>query len=130
MFFAEVDKMVAEMPVGLWQAYLRIRAIDGMAPYLADTFANERFDFFNKELRGQKEQKPRWKRVLDATEGNVGEALGQLYVKQYFPAESKAAMEKLVDNLRESLKARMEHLDWMGAETKGHRTHVETGKGG
>ncbi len=117
-FFAEVDRMIGEVPVDQWQAYLRINAIDGMAPYLADTFANERFDFFNKTLRGQKEQKPRWKRVLDATEGNVGEALGQMYVKQYFPAESKAAMEKLVDNLRASLKARLEQLDWMSAETK------------
>ena len=117
-FFAEFDKMVADVPVEQWKAYLRIQAIDGMAPYLADTFANERFDFFSKELRGQKEQKPRWKRVLDATEGNVGEALGQIYVKEYFPAESKAAMEKLVDNLRGSLKARLEQLDWMSDETK------------
>jgi putative endopeptidase len=117
-FFAEFDKMVADVPAAEWQAYLRIHAIDGMAPYLADTFANERFDFYNKTLRGQKEQKPRWKRVLDATEGNVGQALGQLYVKQYFPAESKAAMEKLVDNLRASLKARLEKLDWMSDETK------------
>ena len=117
-FFAEFDRMVGDVPVAQWQAYLRVHAIDGMAPYLADTFADERFAFFNQTLRGQKEQKPRWKRVLDATEGNVGEALGQIYVKQYFPAESKAAMEKLVDNLRASLKARLEKLDWMSDETK------------
>jgi len=117
-FFAEFDKMIADVPVEDWQAYLRIHAIDGMAPYLADTFADERFDFFNKTLRGQQEQKDRWKRVMDAVEGSVGEALGQLYVKQYFPAESKAAMEKLVDNLRASLKSRLENLDWMSDETK------------
>jgi putative endopeptidase len=117
-FFAEFDKMVGDVPVEDWKAYLRIHAIDAMAPYLSDTFADERFDFFSRTLRGQKTQKPRWKRVLDATEGNVGEALGQLYVKQYFPAESKAAMEKLVDNLRASLKARLEKLDWMGDETR------------
>ena len=117
-FFAEFDRMVGDVPVAQWQAYLRIHAIDGMAPHLSDTFADEHFAFFNKEMRGQKEQKPRWKRVLDATEGNVGEALGQIYVKQYFPPESKAAMEKLVDNLRASLKARLEKLDWMSDETK------------
>jgi putative endopeptidase len=117
-FFAEVDKMVKDAPVAQWQAYLRTRLIDRMAPFLADSFSNEQFDFFGKTLRGQQEQKPRWKRVLGAAEGNVGEALGQLYVKQYFPAESKAAMEKLVDNLRASLKARLEKLDWMGADTK------------
>ncbi|MCJ0825996.1 peptidase [Luteimonas sp. 50] len=117
-FFAEFDRMLADVPVAQWQAYLRIHAIDGMAPYLSDKFADERFDFFGKTMRGQKEQKPRWKRVLDATEGNVGEALGQIYVKQYFPAESKVAMEKLVDNLRASLKARLENLDWMSEDTK------------
>src|SRR5690606_5522994 len=104
-FFAEMDKMIADVPVAQWQAYLRIHAIDGMAPYLADTFADERFDFFNRTLRGQKEQRPRWKRVLGTTERTIGEALGQLYVKEYFPAESKAEMEKLVDNLRAALKA-------------------------
>jgi putative endopeptidase len=117
-FFAEFDKMLVDVPVAQWQAYLRIHAIDGMAPYLSDKFADERFDFFGKTMRGQKEQKPRWKRVLDSVEGNVGEALGQIYVKQYFPAESKAEMEKLVDNLRASLKVRLEKLDWMSAETK------------
>ena len=117
-FFAEVDRMVKDAPVAQWQAYLRAHLIDNMSPFLADTFSNEQFDFFGKTLRGQKEQKPRWKRVLGATENSVGEALGQLYVKQYFPPESKAEMEKLVDNLRASLKARLEKLDWMGADTK------------
>src|SRR5690606_3898862 len=97
-FFAEFDKMVADVPVDQWKAYLRIHAIDGMAPYLADTFADERFDFFSRTLRGQQEQKDRWKRVMDTVERNVGEALGQLYVKEYFPAESKAAMATLVHN--------------------------------
>jgi len=117
-FFAEFDKMVKDVPAEQWQAYLRAHLIDGMSPFLSDTFADERFDFYGKTMRGQAEQKPRWKRVLDATENNVGEALGQLYVKQYFPAESKAAMEKLVGNLREALKARLEKLDWMSDATK------------
>jgi putative endopeptidase len=117
-FFAEVDKMLKDVPVEQWQAYLRINAIDGMAPFLSNKFNDERFDFFARTLRGQKEQKPRWKRVLDTVEVGAGEALGQLYVKEYFPAESKAAMEKLVTNLREALKARLEKLDWMSEETK------------
>ena len=117
-FFAEFDRMIADVPVEDWQAYLRINAINGMAPYLADKFADERFAFFSKTLRGQKEQKDRWKRVMDAVEGQVGEALGQMYVKEYFPPESKAAMETLVDNLRGSLKARLENLEWMSEETK------------
>ncbi|MCR6495727.1 M13 family peptidase [Thermomonas sp. S9] len=117
-FFAEFDKMLADVPAAQWQAYLRLHAIDGMAPYLADKFNDERFDFYARTLRGQQEQKPRWKRVLDTVEGSAGEALGQLYVKQYFPAESKAQMQTLVDNLRQALKARIEKLDWMSPETK------------
>ncbi len=117
-FFAEFDKMLADVPAAQWQAYLRINAIDGMAPFLSNKFNDERFDFYARTLRGQKEQKARWKRVMDTVEGTAGEALGQLYVKQYFPAESKAQMETLVQNLREALKARIEKLDWMSAETK------------
>ncbi|MBN8261274.1 MAG: peptidase [Xanthomonadales bacterium] len=117
-FFAEFDKMLADVPVAQWQAYLRINAIDGMAPYLADKFNDERFDFYARTVRGQKDQKPRWKRVMDTVENTAGEALGQLYVKQYFPAESKAAMETLVGNLSQALKARIETLEWMSPETK------------
>ena len=117
-FFAEFDKMLVEVPLAQWQAYLRVNAIDGMAPYLADKFNDERFDFYSRTLRGQKDQKPRWKRVMDTVENTAGEALGQLYVKQYFPAESKAAMETLVGNLSQALKARIEGLAWMSPETK------------
>lgn len=117
-FFAEFNKMLTDVPVAQWQAYFRINTIDGAAPYLSDKLNDERFDFYARTLRGQKEQKPRWKRVLAAIEGSAGEALGQLYVKQYFPAESKTQMETLVNNLRDALKARIEKLDWMSAETK------------
>ena len=117
-FFAELDRMVADVPVAQWQAYLRAHTIDGLSPFLSDAFADEQFAFYGKTLRGQQEMKPRWKRVLGATEDSVGEALGQLYVRQYFPAESKQEMEKLVGNLRVALKARLEKLDWMGAETR------------
>jgi putative endopeptidase len=117
-FFVEFNKMLSDVPVAQWQAYLRINAIDGMAPYLSSKFNDERFNFYSQALRGQKEQKPRWKRVLDTVEGSSGEALGQLYVKEFFPAESKVAMEKLVSNLRDALKVRLEKLDWMSPETK------------
>lgn len=117
-FFAEFNKMLTDVPVDQWQAYLRINAIDGMATLLPARFNDEHFDFFARTLRGQKEQEARWKRVLGNVEGSVGEALGQLYVKEYFPADSKAKMETLVQNLRVALKARIENLDWMSPETK------------
>lgn len=117
-FFAEFNAMLTDVPVAQWQAYLRIRAIDEAAPFLSDKLNDERFDFYARTLRGQKEQKPRWKRVLNTVEGSAGEALGQMYVKENFPAESKAQMETLVKNLSQALKARIENLEWMSAETK------------
>ncbi len=117
-FFAEVDKMIASTPVADWQAYLRYHTLADTALYLSDAVSNERFDFYGKTMRGQQEQKPRWKRVLDTVNGSMGEALGQIYVKQVFPEDSKTQMQTLVGNLREALKARLENLDWMSAETK------------
>ncbi|HMB55590.1 MAG TPA: M13 family metallopeptidase [Arenimonas sp.] len=117
-FFAEFNKMVADAPAADWQAYLRYQTVKNASGFLSDAFADERFAFYGKQLSGQPEQKPRWKRVLDTINGSMGEALGQVYVKQAFPEESKVAMEKLVDNLREALKARLEKLDWMSPETK------------
>ena len=117
-FFAEMDKMITEVPVADWQAYLRYHTISDAAPFLSDAIADERFGFYGKTMRGQQEQKPRWKRVLDTINGSMGEALGQVYVAQVFPAESKAMMETLVANLSAALKTRLENLEWMGDETK------------
>ena len=117
-FHQEVSKMLDDTAPATWRSYLRFHTIDGASPYLSDAFANENFDFYAKTLRGQKEIKPRWKRVLGTVEDQAGEALGQMYVKVAFPAESKAKMETLVSNLRTALKARIENLAWMSDETK------------
>lgn len=117
-FHQEVSKMLGDTDPATWRAYLRFHTVDGASPYLSDAFVNENFNFYAKTLRGQKEIKPRWKRVLDTVEGEAGEALGQMYVKVAFPAESKAKMETLVGNLRTALKSRLENLPWMSAETK------------
>ncbi|KRB02653.1 peptidase [Lysobacter sp. Root690] len=117
-FHQEVSKMIGELPAAQWQAYLRFHAIDGASPYLSEAFVNESFNFYNKTLRGQKELKERGKRVLDTIEGQTGEAMGQLYVKVAFTPESKERMQSLVKNLSEALKARIENLSWMSADTK------------
>jgi putative endopeptidase len=117
-FFAEFDKMLTEVPADQWSAYLRFHAIDGAAPYLSDALAAEQFDFYGKTLRGAKEMRPRWKRVLGSLEDSMGLAVGEQYVKQYFPPEAKQRADELVQNLRVALKARLEHLDWMSPETK------------
>ena len=117
-FFAEMDKMITEVPVADWQAYLRYHNINDAAGFLSDAIADERFAFYGKTMRGQQEQKPRWKRVLDTINGTMGEALGQVYVEQVFPADSKQQMEALVGNLRVALKDRLEKLEWMSEDTK------------
>lgn len=117
-FFTEFDKMLASVPVEQWRAYLRFHAIDDASPYLADRFAEENFDFYGRTLRGQKEQKPRWKRVLNTIEQNMGMALGETYVEKTFPPQAKQRAEELVTNLGTALKARIEKLDWMSDATK------------
>jgi putative endopeptidase len=117
-FFAELDKMLADEPVADWQAYLRFHTVDGAAPYLSKPFQEAHFAFHGQALNGQKEQSARWKRVLEAVDGGMGMALGEIYVAQNFPPEAKARAKVLVDNVRNALRARIEKLDWMSAETK------------
>jgi putative endopeptidase len=117
-FHQEVSRMLADVPVEQWKSYLRYHLVDEASPYLSDEFVDEHFSFHDKTLAGQKEQRPRWKRVLEAINGGAGEAMGQLYVDAAFPASSKARMEELVGNLRAALKVRIENLDWMSDATK------------
>jgi putative endopeptidase len=117
-FHQEVSKMLQDLPVAQWQSWLRFKLLDDASPYLSDDFVSARFDFYGKTLQGQKEQRPRWKRVLGFIENSAGEAMGQRYVEVAFPASSKAQMQQLVNNLRDALKARIENLTWMSDATK------------
>jgi putative endopeptidase len=117
-FFAAMDKLLAEAPPDQWRAYFRFHLASAAAPYLSKRFVDEDFDFYSRTLRGQSEQRPRWKRVLGTIDRQMGMALGQLYVAQNFPPQAKARAQELVDNLRAALKARIERLDWMSDATK------------
>ena len=117
-FHAEVSKMLSEVPAEHWRSYIRFHTLDSASPYLSEAFSAEHFDFYRRALRGQKQDKPRWKRVLDTVEAQAGEALGQMYVDVAFPAESKARMEALVGNLSQALKLRLEGLEWMSPATR------------
>ena len=117
-FFAAMDKLLVEAPPEQWRAYFRFHLASEAAPYLSKRFVDEDFDFYSRTLRGQSEQRPRWKRVLGTLDRQMGMALGQLYVAQNFPPEAKVRAQELVDNLRTALKARIEHLDWMSEATK------------
>jgi predicted metalloendopeptidase len=100
------------------KAYLTFHYLSDHASYLPKRFDEARFGFYGRTLRGQPQQRERWKRAVDEVNDSLGEQVGQLYVAQYFPAESKAQMQELVGNLRASLSERIDQLDWMTAQTK------------
>ncbi|HEX7769968.1 MAG TPA: M13 family metallopeptidase [Dokdonella sp.] len=117
-FFAEFDAMLAEVAAADWQAYLRYHTIDDAAPFLSAPFVEEHFAYHGRTLRGQKELEPRWKRALEATNDQLGMALGELYVAKVFPPEAKARALELVGNVSAALRTRIEQLDWMGDDTR------------
>lgn len=117
-YFTEVNKVLADTDVETMKAYFAWHEIVSAAGYLSDDFVNANFDFFGKLMSGREENRPRWKRVTSTVEGAMGEALGQLYVERYFPAEAKTRMETLVNNLIEALGQRIDTATWMTDATK------------
>ncbi|MEL6667135.1 MAG: M13 family metallopeptidase [Pseudomonadota bacterium] len=101
-----------------WKTYLKARFISSNASVLPSQIDEASFAFFNQQLRGQEEQRPRWKRGVSAVEGALGEAVGKVYADRYFPAENKAAMDELVANLRLAMADNLNEIDWMGEDTK------------
>ncbi|MBV8516214.1 MAG: M13 family metallopeptidase [Acidobacteria bacterium] len=117
-YFREVNRLLDEAPVETWKAYLRWKVIDDAAPLLSSPFVNEDFAFRGVTLSGQKEIQPRWQRCVRAADENIGEILGQEYVKRAFTPEAKAKMNALIDNLVSALREDIPTLTWMGPETK------------
>jgi len=117
-FLKAADQVFAGMPLNDWKAYLRWHLIHAMAPTLSSDLVNENFRFFETTLRGTKQIKPRWKRVVAKTDEELGESLGKLYVAEKFPPEAKARALEMVNNLREALADRIKTLDWMDEATK------------
>jgi putative endopeptidase len=113
-----LNDVLKSEPLPAVKSYLRWRGLHGAAPLLSKPFVDENFAFFAATLQGQKEQQPRWKRCTAATDGALGEAVGQDWVKQYFPPDAKANMEKLVKALEVALGQDIQQLPWMGAATK------------
>ncbi|SHM69581.1 M13 family metallopeptidase [Mucilaginibacter sp. OK098] len=117
-YYRAVNKALKTFSADDWKAYLRLKLITSYAPYLNNAVADESFRFSGKVLRGQKEQLPRWKRVLDTENGIMGELLGQLFVKEYFPEKSKVRYVAMVEAIRQAYREHIQKLDWMSAETK------------
>ncbi len=116
--FPKMAKIYGETDLDTLKAWQAFHVADGGAPLLSKAFVDAAFDFNNKTLLGQPEQKPRAKRGVDYVNGMVGQPVGRLYVARYFPPESKAKMVGLVADIRSAMKARIEKLDWMSPATK------------
>jgi putative endopeptidase len=116
--FPKLASIFADAPIETLQAWEAFRVVDQAAPYLSKRFVDAQFDFRSRELGGQPENRPRWKRGVQLVDGSLGEAVGEEYVARHFPPESKAKMEELVGRLKLALRGRIERLEWMTPETK------------
>ena len=114
----EALKVLKDTPVETLKDFLQWHILDGAGTMLGDEVYAEEFDFHNRIMTGAQEQQPRWKRSVNAVNGVLGEAVGQLYVEKYFPAANKARMEQLVKNLQIALGQRIDAQDWMSPATK------------
>jgi putative endopeptidase len=117
-FLAEVNAQLKSASIGQWKTYLEWQLLNAAADTLSKPFVEENFSFNGKFLTGATEMKPRWKRCAEATDNQLGEALGQKYVEKYFPPEAKARMVDMVHNILLAMKDTITGLDWMSAETK------------
>lgn len=117
-FFKEMNQQLSSVSLPDWKIYLRWHVIHANAPALPEQFVQENFDFYDRKLSGTKEILPRWKRCVQSTDRNLGEALGQVYVDKYFPPAAKARAKDMVNNLIAALREDIPTLSWMGPETK------------
>jgi len=117
-FFKEVNAELTEEPLENWKNYLRFHVVNSYSPYLSAKFVQENFEFYRQYLRGAKEMQPRWKRCVQYTDRNLGEALGQVYVRKVFSPELKASTLDMVKRIEDAMAVRIRELDWMGPETK------------
>jgi putative endopeptidase len=117
-FFEGLQEQLTGRSLDDWKTYLRYHILRADAPFLASPFENERFRFYSTELQGTPAQEPRWQRAARTVDGEIGEALGQLYVAQYYPPEAKARMDTMINNIVAVMHDRLQILDWMTPATR------------
>ncbi|HJQ40861.1 MAG TPA: M13 family metallopeptidase [Thermoanaerobaculia bacterium] len=117
-FYEEVEKQIASAPLSQWKAYLRWHAVHDLAPYLSSSFVKEDFDFYRKTLRGVPAIPPRWKTCVRLVDRDLGEALGQEFVRRTFTPETKAKTVEMTMLVEKAMETEIQALDWMTDETK------------
>ncbi len=117
-YITALNGLVKATPLPVWKSYFRWHMLSNYAPYLSKPFVDENFSFNGTALQGTRQDLPRWQHGVGLVDGSIGEALGKLYVAQYFPAASKARMEQLIGNLIAAYHADIATLDWMGEQSR------------
>jgi endothelin-converting enzyme/putative endopeptidase len=117
-FFLEMEKQIAGSSLEDLQTYFRWHLARDRAPYLSSPFVRASFDFYSAHLRGVKELSPRWRRCVELVDQDLGEALGEVFVRKVFPPEAKTEAQDVVRHIRTAMEKRIQELPWMGAATK------------
>lgn len=117
-FFSGLNTLLHERPLAHWRGHLRHRLLSSSAPRLTAAFVAEHFNFYSTTLNGIPEMEPRWKRAVRATDADLGEALGQLYVARYYPPEASARMATMIANIKAVMRDRLANLAWMSPATR------------
>ena len=113
-----VNQLVKTEPIETLRTYLAANYLASAAPYLSDDIYAAYFEFFGRQMSGQQEMRPRWKRAMSVPNGLLGEAVGEIYVSKYFPESDKQRMMQMVKNLQTALSQHIDALDWMSDATK------------
>ncbi len=117
-YFQQLNELLNEIPLDTWKEYYRFKVIDATAMDLSEEIEKRYFDFHQTALSGVEEQKPLWRRGVEACNGILGEIVGKLYVEKHFPPAAKERMDELVENLKAAFAKRIVELDWMSPATK------------
>jgi endothelin-converting enzyme/putative endopeptidase len=117
-FFRGLEAELKKESLENWKTYLRWHYVHSQAQYLASSFLKEDFNFYGKTLQGREEMPPRWKKCVNGVDGDLGEALGQVYVEKYFGSDAKQRAAKMVKGIQEAMERDLRQLPWMSDTTK------------
>ena len=117
-YLKALAKLMREEKLATWRQYLKFRLLSNAAPLLGKAFVDENFSFYGRALAGTQEDRPRWKRAVQAEEKALGEVLGRLYVQRHFPPEARERLQGMVGHLTQAYEQSIRELEWMSAETK------------
>ena len=117
-YMKALDGIIVDTDLDTWKTYLTWAVLNGAAGRLDKQLDEQNFDFYGKTLQGTEQQEELWRRAVEAVNGNLGELVGKVYVKEYFPPEAKERMLTLVGNLIGAYRQSIGELDWMSDDTR------------